>query len=101
MRAIIGAQGASDVSREVGRLRNSISAERDGSVAIVDNQQLARIARLAGAPMDKGAGVDLYKKLGDQVSQGEALYGIHAEFEADFAFACEAAADNSGFTLRG
>ncbi len=99
MRAIIEAQGASDVPREVGHLCNTMSAERDGNVAAIDNQQMARIARLAGAPMDKGAGVDLYRKVGDKVGRGEPLYAIHAEFDADFVFACEAAAQNSGFTL--
>jgi len=99
MRAIIEAQGTSDVSREVGHLCDTINAERDGSVAGIDNQQMARIARLAGAPMDKGAGVDLYRKVGDKISRGEPLYAIHAEFDADFAFACEAAKQNSGFRL--
>jgi thymidine phosphorylase len=99
MQAIIEAQGVSEASREPGRLRNTVDADRDAKVAAIDNRQMARIARLAGAPMDKGAGVDLYKKVGDSVERGEALYAIHAEFDADFAFAREAAAQNSGFTL--
>jgi thymidine phosphorylase len=99
MQAIVEAQGASDAPREPGRLRNTIDADRDANVAAIDNRQMARIARLAGAPMDKGAGVDLYKKVGDSVARGEALYAIHAEFDADFAFACETAAQNSGFAL--
>jgi thymidine phosphorylase len=49
--------------------------------------------------MDKGAGVDLYHKVGDKVNRGEPLYGIHAKFDADFAFATEAAGQHSGFTL--
>jgi thymidine phosphorylase len=99
MQAIIEAQGVSEASREPGRLRKTVDADRDAKVAAIDNRQMARIARLAGAPMDKGAGVDLYKKVGDSVERGEALYAIHAEFDADFAFAREAAAQNSGFTL--
>ena len=99
LRAIIEAQGVSDVSRKLARLRKEINAERNGSVAAIDNQQVARIARLAGAPMDKAAGVDLYKKIGDEVRRGEPLYAIHAEFDADFAFADEAAAQRSGFVL--
>ena len=60
---------------------------------------MARIARLAGAPMDPGAGVDLHRKLGEQVKQGDPLYTIHAAFEADFRFACEAAAKESGYRV--
>jgi thymidine phosphorylase len=99
MRAIIDAQGALDAMPPVGRLKAIVDANQDGHVAAIDNQQMARIARLAGAPMDKGAGVDLYRKAGDRVQRGEPLYAIHAEFEADFVFATEAAAQNSGFTL--
>ncbi len=65
----------------------------------IDNLQLARIARLAGAPMAKGAGVDTLKRLGDEVARGEPLYRIHAEFGADFAFARRAAETASGYTI--
>jgi len=75
------------------------NASRDGTVAAIDNLQMARIARLAGAPMDQGAGVDLYRKVGDPVRRGEALYAIYAEHDADFRFASNAAQQNSGFTL--
>lgn len=99
MRAIIEAQGGRDGLAEVGRLRQTVCAEHDGSVAAIDNQQMAHIARLAGAPLDKGAGVDLYRKVGDRVRRGEPLYVIHAEFDANFTFACEAAAEHSGFAV--
>jgi thymidine phosphorylase len=99
MHAIIDAQGRNEIVPQVGRLCATIDATIDGTVAAIDNQQMARIARLAGAPMDQGAGVDLYHKVGDAVKRGDPLYGIHAEFDADFSFATTAAAQNSGFTL--
>ena len=99
MRAIIDAQGKSKISCEIGHLAQEITAERDGTVTAIDNLQLARLARLAGAPMDAGAGVDLGKKVGDPVRKGETLYTIYADFDADFGFALEAAAGNSGFTV--
>jgi len=99
MQAIIEAQGANPVKPQVGRLLAKVKAGIGGRVTAIDNQQMARIARLAGAPMDKGAGVDLYRKVGDKVKRGEPLYGIHAAFDADFAFAQDAAELNNGFTL--
>ena len=45
-------------------------------VAGIDNQQIARIARLAGAPKVQGAGVDLLCKLGDAVVSGQPLYRV-------------------------
>ncbi len=99
MEAIVEAQGRNPHPPEPGRLVQEITAPRDGRVAAIDNLQMASIARLAGAPLDKGAGVDLVCKVGDPVRRGEVLYRIHADFPANFDFARDAAAQNDGYTL--
>ena len=99
MNAIIEAQGRQRRHFEAGHLSREILADAAGVVSAIDNYQLAKVARLAGAPMDKGAGVDLLKKLGDKVNSGEPLYRIHAEFPADFDFACHLASSNSGYRI--
>ena len=71
----------------------------DGIVAAIDNFQIARIARLAGAPMDQGAGVELHRKLGDPVRQGETLYAIYARFPADYRFARALAGQDTGYAI--
>jgi len=101
LRAIIEAQGPRELELKPARLRATIDAATEGHVAAIDNLQMARIARLAGAPMDKGAGVDLLRKVGDPVRLGEPLYAIHAEFDADFSFATETARQENGFTIAG
>ncbi|MFO1352141.1 MAG: thymidine phosphorylase family protein, partial [Gammaproteobacteria bacterium] len=99
MNRIIDAQGRQTQRFVPGKLAVEITAECAGAVIAIDNLQIAKIARLAGAPLDKGAGVDVLKRLGDQVEPGESLYRIHAEFAADFTFARQAAAANSGYAL--
>lgn len=99
MRQIIAVQGAQVTPSEPGPLTLEILAPAGGVVTGIDNFQLARIARLAGAPMDKGAGVDLLKKLGDPVQEGEALYRLHARFPADFQFASRHAEQYSGYQV--
>ncbi len=99
MEAIIRAQGARPEIPPPGRLRHRVPAPRAGVVTAIDNLQMARIARMAGAPMDKGAGVDLYKKVGDRVRKGEALYCIHADFPADFRFARQLMEKDMGYTI--
>ncbi|MEM1767720.1 MAG: biotin/lipoyl-binding protein, partial [Candidatus Bathyarchaeia archaeon] len=42
-------------------------------------QHVAQIAREAGAPKDKGAGIKLRVKLGDRVKKGDILFEIYAE----------------------
>jgi thymidine phosphorylase len=52
-----------------------------------------------GAPIDKGAGVDFFRKIGQSVDKGEPLYRIHAAFEADFRFAASVAAEGDGCAI--
>lgn len=99
MEAIIDAQGRNPEPPAPGPLRHEVAAEADGVVLGIDNLQIARIARLAGAPLDKGAGVDLLRKQGEAVQQGEALYAIHAHFPADFRFARALAGKDSGYRI--
>ncbi|MEN8175511.1 MAG: thymidine phosphorylase family protein [Pseudomonadota bacterium] len=99
MAAIVAAQGAREERLHPGRLCHEVRAAQAGVVAHIDNFQMAQLARLAGAPLDKGAGVDLRKKLGDAVDPGEVLYRIHAEFPTDFRFARELAGEDSGYRI--
>lgn len=99
MNAIIQSQGARAERPIAGPLAAEIAAPREGVVTAIDNLQLNRIARLAGAPLDKGAGVDLLKKVGDTVVTGEPLYCIVAQFKADFGFACALAEKNNGYLI--
>ncbi len=96
---IIRAQGEKTMDFSPGKLCYAVCADRKGVVTHIDNFQTAKIARIAGAPMESRAGVDLLKKIGDKVEKDEPLYQIHAEFEADFVFARNLADHNSGYTI--
>jgi len=68
-------------------------------VTAIDNLRLSRLARMSGAPKVHGAGVDLFRKMGDAVSRGDPLYRVHAEYGSDLAFAREWSAHDSGYTI--
>ena len=99
MENIMEAQGRQTETFELGPLMVEVPAEKSGVVIAIDNLQMARIARFAGAPMDKGAGVDLLKKLGDPVEKGETLYRVYAKFPADFRFAQNQLESGTGYQL--
>lgn len=99
MKRIVAAQGAGAGDQKPGALTQDIAADQDGVVAAIDCHRIARIARLAGAPTDKGAGIDLLKKVGDPVQQGESLYRVHAVHATDFRFATEMADAGNGYQL--
>jgi thymidine phosphorylase len=102
MDAIIDAQGRRPFDPERPALAPQtfeVTADRDGTIVAIDNLRLARLARLSGAPKIRGAGVDLFRKLGAAVRRGEPLYRVHAEYASDLAFAQEWAAHGSGYTI--
>ena len=99
MQELIDAQGPVQKAHAVGKLSYEVCAHQSGVVTHIDNYILAKIARLAGAPIDKGAGVDLLKKLGDSVEEGEALYRVHAEYRADYQFAKTLTDQQSGYLI--
>jgi AMP phosphorylase len=79
-REIIAAQGGDpDVKPEdieVGNETVEIHSEEKGRIQWINNRAMAQIARVAGAPKTKSAGVLLNKKLGDKVTKGDILYTI-------------------------
>ena len=99
MEAMIGAQGPAQKQFALGEITKDVVAPRDGVVVAMDCHRIARIARLAGAPMDKGAGVDLKRKIGESVIAGETLYRIHSCFQSDFEFAIQLADEDAGVAV--
>jgi len=63
------------------------TATTGGTIASIDNRRIARIAKLAGAPGRKTAGVLLHKRPGDTVERGEPVYEIHAETSGELDWA--------------
>ena len=75
-------------------LTHVIEARRAGRVASIDNRILARLAKLAGAPAAKAAGIDLHVKLGEQIEAGQPLMTLHGESRGEMDYALGYAADN-------
>jgi thymidine phosphorylase len=99
MQGIIDAQGPSNCRSNIGRLTFDVAADSDGSISEINCLQLNRLARTAGAPIDKGAGIRLFGKIGDRVEKGQQLYRIHAYDRSELDLAATAAKANSGYTI--
>jgi len=87
-RAICTAQGGLKVP-PVAPYRYALVAPHAGSVIGIDNRQLSKIAKLAGAPADPAAGVEIHVKLGEQVEQNQPLLTIHAENAGELNYAVD------------
>ena len=91
--AICEAQGG---FREPGvaPLTHALIAQSGGIVAAIDNRVVARIAKLAGAPRARTAGLELHAKLGDRVERGQPLMTLYGESRGEMDYALAYAAAN-------
>ena len=71
-------------------------ADRPGRIVAIDNRKIAKLAKLAGAPDAKAAGVELGVKVGSLVAVGPPLCTVHAEAPGELAYALDYAAANPG-----
>ncbi len=85
LRKIIEAQGGDPKidsgDLPIGQYKQVIESPASGYVKRVYNERINAIARAAGAPIDKGAGVRILLKEGRKVERGEPLVEIYAEHE--------------------
>lgn len=78
----------------VSNQRRDILAGRAGKVAGIDNRRLSQVAKLAGAPEDGAAGLELHVRLGDRVQADQPLYTIHAQSLSELQYAVDYAQAN-------
>lgn len=80
---IIDAQGRRKPPVAPGLLVHTVRSPKAGMVSEIDGWAVAGIARRAGAPFDKAAGIDLRRHVGDRVAAGDPLFAIHASASSD------------------
>jgi thymidine phosphorylase len=96
--AICEAQGGMRVP-PTAAFTQPVLAARAGLVRLVDNRRLGRVAKLAGAPRDLAAGLDLHVRLGERVAPGQPLYTIHAVASGQLEYALSYALAGNGIDI--
>jgi AMP phosphorylase len=103
MREIIAAQGGNPKvtpdDLPVGSEHVEVLSEHTGKVIWLSTDDIVRIAREAGTPKEKGAGLILHSKLGDSVRKGGVLFEVYAERSSKLASALELAKQLSPVVL--
>jgi AMP phosphorylase len=103
MREIIGAQGGNPLIKPeailIGGETDVVRSEHAGRVLWLSTEDIVRIAREAGAPKEKGAGVVLHAKLGGTVRKDGVLFEVFAERTSKLASALELARQLSPIVL--
>ncbi|MBN1645311.1 AMP phosphorylase [Candidatus Woesearchaeota archaeon] len=94
MHKIIKAQGGTIKTPEqiiIGNHTFDVTAKKTGKIKQISNSAISKIARVAGAPKDTGAGIYLFKHVGDRIKKGETIYTIHAENKIELEYGIETA----------
>jgi thymidine phosphorylase len=73
----------------VAKYQHPFNAQKSGVIGRINNRSLAKVAKLAGAPDDKAAGLELLVRLGDTVEKGQSLFDIHAETPGELNYALD------------
>jgi len=103
MKEIIKAQQGNIFEPEkikIGKFKHDVKANKNGIIAAISNRTISRIARIAGAPSNKGSGIYLYKHVGDIVERNDKLFTIYSESKQKLDFAREALRNAKGFTIK-
>lgn len=105
-REIVKAQGAyiDDISSnniKIGRYSEEFTCQKSGYVSSIHNKNLVRIARAAGCPHDKYAGIVLEKKKGHQVDNGDVLFRVYSDNEQRLKLAMSLAKKVDPFYIEG
>jgi thymidine phosphorylase len=66
-----------------------VPMRHSGLIERIDSRKLSRVAKLAGAPDDKAAGVELHLRLGAPVHRGAPAYTVHAESPGGLEYALD------------
>ena len=98
MNEIIRAQGRQQRPK-LGQFRHAVRSGKIGRVREIDNEVIAKIARMAGAPTDKGSGLYLNLRLHDPVKRGDLLYTVYAESQFNLDLAKEFLRQNNGYEI--
>lgn len=61
--------------------KKKITATKSGKIRSINNLNLNAVAKILGAPLDKKAGIELHKRKGDNVQEGEVILIFHATSE--------------------
>lgn len=76
---IIKAQGGNLKNLKLGKFSRDIIAEKPGRIIEIDNKKINFLARMLGCPVDKGAGIYIYKHKNQKINRRDKLLAFYAE----------------------
>jgi thymidine phosphorylase len=76
---IIKAQKGQIKNLEPAKFRQKIKSKKSGTIKEIDNKKINALARVAGCPADKTAGIYLLRHVGDKIKKGDTLLTLYSK----------------------
>lgn len=100
---IIKAQEGKEISSDdikLGKFVHKIKAKKSGVIKEINNRFIAKLAKLAGAPRDKQAGVYLHNHCGDRVKKGDIIMEIYSDSKAKLTYSVDVHREIDGIVIK-
>lgn len=78
------------------RYKYDVVSDKDGVIKSINNRKLAKIAKLAGAPLSSSAGIQYWAPLGKEVKKGDLLFSIYSGAIGELEYAKEYMINSNG-----
>lgn len=85
MKEIVTAQGGSSyfsstkLTSQLGEHKVSFHSPKSGNISEINSLNITAIAKILGAPTQKGSGIFLEKKIGDSIQKGDILFTLYSQ----------------------
>ena len=76
---IIKAQKGKLKKIQLAKFSKTIRASRNGRIKEINIKKINQLAKILGCPVDKAAGIYLYKHLNDKIKKGDSLLTLYSE----------------------
>jgi thymidine phosphorylase len=86
-------------SPPLGSYAQKMLSDKSGRIKAINNRVIGRIAQLAGAPKNPGAGIYLARHVNDLVDRGDLLLTIYAESDEALTHAVHCWEEKRGFSV--
>ena len=84
---------------DYGKFKKNVYSKKGGKVKEVNNKIVSRVARVAGAPADKTAGIYLCKKLNERVKRGDLLFTIYSSSKKRLGYSIDLAGERNPYFI--
>ena len=76
---IMASQGRKKSPLSLAKFSCSIKSVKSGKIESINNKTINHLSRILGCPVDKGAGIYLYKHKHEKINKGDSLVNFYSE----------------------